>query len=174
MQVVELGGDAWSTAANEYVVELAKELGIHMKKGQNDANSHEDQSLRRYLSRRRLDPVVEGVAVFTGSRLLDLNTDVLQRHTIADALEAIGELNFLTQLRFNYAKRGSSHTFASVDAFLSDGNLQKFTQATAKDYLEAHHINQDMQRSLLEPLSRVIYDQVIGHIRPFITCCPLV
>ena len=28
-QVVELGGDAWSTAANHYVVQLVKELGLN-------------------------------------------------------------------------------------------------------------------------------------------------
>ena len=44
---------------------------------------------------RRLDPLVPGVAVFTGTRLLDLGKDVLETHTLADVLEAVAELEFL-------------------------------------------------------------------------------
>ena len=114
---------------------MAKELGI-------SAEENTSGKINNILSRRRLDPIAAGVAVFTGSRLLELGADVIFPHTLSDVLEGVGELDFLTQLRLNYALRGNSRTFESVADFLSDGGLQAFTKETAKQYLDAHHVSQ--------------------------------
>ena len=89
-QVIELGGDAWSSA-NEYIVGLVEELGIPT-----------DSTRRRA---RRLDPVSSSIGVWDGTGFVKVDP-LFFGHLISDAALAATQETFLHNLRRNYAERG--------------------------------------------------------------------
>ena len=144
-QTVELGGDAWSTAANAYVVELAKEVGLGDRQP-------------RTRSRRQLDPVNLRLGTWTGSRLVDVE-HVIETNLMSDLKGMVMESGFLGRLKLNYAERGAGTAFDDIPGFLRYGSLDEYTRESASDWYRRKGVSSELQDLLLEPLSRVIYDQ---------------
>ena len=153
-QVIELGGDAWSSA-NEYIVGLIEELGIPT-----------DSTRRRA---RRLDPVSSSIGVWDGTGFVKVDP-LLFGHLISDAALAATEETFLHNLRRNYAERGpdaaTGTPFDTNGDFLSyprpsrtASSLDEYSSVDAASYLTARRVAVPTQRDALEPLLRVIYDQ---------------
>ena len=178
-QVVELGGDAWSTAANLYVRDLAKRVGGGVKtaRGVKDAASGLVESIfvarSNQQKKRRLDPITSGVGVWNGTSVLDLQKDVVGPHLLADAILGVKELAFLGRLRLNYAERGKSHTFDRIEDFLSKGGIDTYISEKSSDFMNRAHVSATVQANFLEPLQRVIYDQTLNDTHSFATLVSL-
>jgi len=156
---VELGGDAWSTAANHYVVQLVKELGINTSLSTLRSSSTPLGGPGRFPDIARLqDPVSASLGIWNGSQLLAFKDLVLQ-HPISDVKGAMEEADFIAHLDRNYAAREMRRPFQTIEEFLQPGGLDALTSISSANYFKARHISQATQSDLVEPLVRVIYDQ---------------
>eukprot|EP00948_MAST-09A_sp_MAST-9A-sp1_P002535 g2535.t1 len=183
-QLVELGGDAWSTAANAYVVQIAKELGGGTsrllgkeKKKKKEVlkynNDDDDDDAVLLLNKNNSvivgDPLISGVGVYIGANkpVLDLNKQVLSTHLLSDFMLAGKELSFLSKLKWNYFKRGKTSTFTRLEDFLSPGGIDSYITESAMEFFKKAHVSQQVQDNFLEPLQRVIYDQPLSTTHAF-------
>jgi len=166
-QVVELGGDAWSTAVNEYVVALAKEFGLQRLVKPRFPSAR--------LSKKEEpvgDPMKSSMGVWQGDHIEPISHIVL-RDPLSDMKAGLDEVNFIRSLRENYRQRGSTGIFQSVEEFLSVADLHQYTSVSSAEFfgmpnpLSMKHISHDLLQFALEPLTRVIYDQNLSESHAF-------
>jgi len=69
--------------------------------------------------------------------------------------------------RRNYNVRGDAGTFRSIDGFVADGGLETFTGTTAGSFFNRSGVSAEVQQLVLEPLTRVIYDQDLDAMQAF-------
>lgn len=191
---IELGGDAWSTVANHYIVDLARKLGLQRpseskrrrtrggvrterprtstslappeSKHATDLSTNlSSAETNRSNNTRVTDPPLEGIGIWNGTAVIPIGP--LLRNLGDDETIAKVEAQFLWDLDANYAARGSAGTFDSVSRFLSTGALTKFTNVSATTFFTQVGISLASQDLILEPLSRGIYDQNLARMQAF-------
>eukprot|EP00038_Savillea_parva_P011123 m.195252 g.195252 ORF g.195252 m.195252 type:complete len:526 (-) comp19437_c0_seq1:52-1629(-) len=189
---IELGGDAWSTTANHYIVKLARELSTaspvprqrqpppaasppHPTPVMAASSSSSSSSSRfkfrpqprrrRQRTRRATDPPLANVAVWNGTALTPVGP--LLKDLGDDKAMAALEGRFVWNLDANYVERGDHGVFDTVGGFLNYGGLTQFSQAAAAPYFSGAGISLNAQDYLLEPLARGIYDQNLDNMQAF-------
>ena len=161
---IEVGGAAW-TDDNIYMTEMAKAVGINVtrKKIIRDKNQITPEDLIFYSTasnKRSDDDDADSVGVWDGETIIDLEKFVLKN--LGQALKVgESELQFLKQIKENYAKQASSEApFHNLTRFLTWGNLNMYTNKSMKDYFAT---NDGITSTLIEigmvPLNRAIYNQ---------------
>lgn len=150
---IELGGDAWSTVANHYIVQIARELGGHP--------GRRTRPLRSGVT----DPPLAGIGIWNGTGVTPIGP--LLEHLRDDILFAEMESRFLLDLDQNYRERGDTGTFNSIEDFLQHGSLSKYTTVTATSFYTHDGFSGVDQDLLLEPLARAIYNQNLDDMQAF-------
>eukprot|EP00041_Stephanoeca_diplocostata_P016563 m.326495 g.326495 ORF g.326495 m.326495 type:complete len:374 (-) comp20406_c0_seq5:34-1155(-) len=160
--LIELGGDAWSKSANPYVVELAKTFP---PKTPTSTPRHQHQSHKHPNEEEMLrDPLRGAIAVWDGNNITDLEEFLAHLVSSDFRLGAI-EAEFLSALHENYNKRGGNGTFSSIEEFVADGDLAKYTSTFAN--ISLNGVKPEMTKYFLNPMTRVIYHQDISTMHGF-------
>eukprot|EP00755_Sulcionema_specki_P038250 Sspe_Gene.110499::Locus_91548_Transcript_1_1_Confidence_1.000_Length_929::g.110499::m.110499/K05906/PCYOX1, FCLY; prenylcysteine oxidase / farnesylcysteine lyase len=142
---VNIGGDQWSVV-NEYIVELAKELGIQ----QPTYPGRPVKSEGLYKGPGRgWEPFATNVTVDPA-----VYFDMLK--------EMVKVIGIERTLKANYKERGNlthGKPFRAIPDYLRAGNLDSFTSVTMADIAKKQKIDKTFIDQLLVPITRDIYDQ---------------
>ncbi|XP_072030757.1 uncharacterized protein [Amphiura filiformis] len=149
--IVEVGAAAWASA-NQYIMELAKEMNLSIF----DAKPKLPRTDRLDLLLNQQSAL--SIGVWDGYALHDIEKLVIDNlKSTAITVAEIAE--FLLKLKLNYFQREDEGPFRNITEYLAYGKLTEYTSKSTLQYLSEHNVELELLKYFIEPLMIHIYDQ---------------